>query len=68
MTTAEVLLDSISQITNTHDLVVTHEEEPAMPPEGDRLDDKKLAILRTWIEFGMPDFTTKRRIFQIHTG
>lgn len=36
-------------------LVVTHEEEPAMPPEGDRLDDKKLAVLRTWIEFGMPE-------------
>lgn len=36
-------------------LVVTHEEEPAMPPEGDRLEDDKLAALRTWIEFGMPE-------------
>lgn len=32
--------------------LVSHEEEPNMPPESDRLPDDKLALLKRWIEGG----------------
>ncbi len=32
--------------------LVNHDEEPAMPPDGDRMDEAKLALIRRWIEEG----------------
>ncbi len=32
--------------------LVNHEDEPAMPPNQDKLPDAQLAVLRTWIEQG----------------
>lgn len=34
-------------------LVMTHEEEPAMPPSGEKIPDADLAIIRDWISQGM---------------
>lgn len=36
-------------------LVTAHEEEPVMPPGADRVPDEDLAILRRWIELGLPE-------------
>ncbi|HID22910.1 MAG TPA: hypothetical protein EYP14_10995 [Planctomycetaceae bacterium] len=33
-------------------LLVSHEEEPYMPPESDRLSDEKLAVIKAWIDGG----------------
>ncbi len=33
-------------------LLVTHEDEPAMPPEQDKLPEAKLALIKQWIEGG----------------
>ncbi len=33
-------------------LLASHEEEPVMPPNGDRIDESKLALIRRWIEEG----------------
>lgn len=35
--------------------LVTHAEEPAMPPKGPRLPDADLEILKRWIEGGLPE-------------
>ncbi|QDT67879.1 WD domain, G-beta repeat [Planctomycetes bacterium MalM25] len=35
-------------------LVTAHEEEPIMPPGGNRIPDEDLAMLKTWIELGAP--------------
>jgi len=32
--------------------LVSHQEEPAMPPDADRLPEEKLALVRKWIEGG----------------
>jgi hypothetical protein len=34
-------------------LVVSHQEEPAMPPKQDKLSDDQLTLIRTWIEGGL---------------
>ena len=36
-------------------LVTAHEEEPIMPPGGERIPDEDLEVLRNWIAQGMPD-------------
>lgn len=33
--------------------LVTHAEQPAMPPGGDKLPDAQLAVIRAWIEGGL---------------
>jgi mono/diheme cytochrome c family protein len=33
-------------------MLVTHESEPAMPPESDKLSDSSLALIRAWIAGG----------------
>ncbi|TWT98185.1 Chromosome partition protein Smc [Botrimarina colliarenosi] len=33
--------------------LVTHAEEPAMPPGGDKLPDEQLAVIKAWIEGGL---------------
>lgn len=33
--------------------LITHAEQPAMPPGGDKLPDDQLAIIRAWIEGGL---------------
>ncbi len=33
--------------------LITHEEEPYMPPGQDKLPDEKLAVIRQWIEGGL---------------
>jgi WD40 repeat protein len=34
--------------------LVSHQEEPVMPPGQDKLADAKLDVIRKWIELGMP--------------
>ncbi len=36
-------------------LLVTHQEEPHMPPRGDMLPDPAISMLRRWIEMGAPE-------------
>ncbi|MEQ8849746.1 c-type cytochrome domain-containing protein [Botrimarina sp.] len=36
-------------------LVTAHDEEPVMPPGGERVPDADLALLRRWIELGLPE-------------
>ena len=36
-------------------LVISHQEEPAMPPEGEPLSESKQAIVRDWINLGLPE-------------
>ena len=36
-------------------LVAAHEEEPAMPPGGERIPDEDLEVLRAWIAGGIPE-------------
>ena len=33
--------------------LVTHEEEPIMPPDSDKISEKQLQVLRAWIEGGL---------------
>ncbi len=35
--------------------LVTHDEDPIMPPGQDKLPDAKLALIRKWIEMSMPE-------------
>ncbi len=35
--------------------LVSHEEEPLMPPGQDKLPEAKLALIRKWIEMSMPE-------------
>lgn len=34
--------------------LITHREEPAMPEDGDRLDDRQIAAISRWIDLGAP--------------
>lgn len=34
--------------------VVTHDEEPVMPPSGDKIPEEEIAVLRQWIADGAP--------------
>lgn len=36
-------------------LVITHQEEPVMPPNGQKIPDKELAVIKKWIEEGLLD-------------
>ena len=36
-------------------LVITHQEEPAMPPEGEPLEVAKVEMIKSWIAHGMPE-------------
>ena len=36
-------------------LLVTHEEEPKMPPAAEKLPDAELEVIRKWIEAGAPE-------------
>jgi WD40 repeat protein len=36
-------------------LVVSHQEEPRMPPNAPRIPDEELEVLRSWIEAGAPE-------------
>lgn len=36
-------------------MLVSHQEEPVMPPGQDKLADEKLALISKWIEMGMPE-------------
>jgi mono/diheme cytochrome c family protein len=40
-------------------MLVTHELEPHMPPESDRIDDKLVATLRDWIDGGALETAVK---------
>src|SRR5262245_48231363 len=35
--------------------LVSHEEEPRMPPKGPRIPDADLAVIKKWIELGAPE-------------
>jgi len=36
-------------------MLISHQEEPIMPPGQDKLADEKLAVISKWIELGMPE-------------
>lgn len=36
-------------------LLITHQEEPAMPPKADKIPDADIAIIKAWIEAGAPE-------------
>lgn len=36
-------------------LLVTHLEEPAMPPEGEPLDESECRVIKRWIDAGVPE-------------
>ena len=38
--------------------LVTHESEPKMPPDADKLPDAELAVIRKWIEAGLLETTS----------
>jgi WD40 repeat protein/mono/diheme cytochrome c family protein len=38
-------------------LVVTHAEEPNMPPKQPKIPDAEIAVIKRWIELGAPDTT-----------
>lgn len=41
-------------------MLITHESEPAMPPESDRLPDEMLEVVRKWIDGGAPETSSSK--------
>ena len=48
--------------------LVNHDEQPTMPPDEDRIDEKLVSLLKTWIDQGVPENSgskIKRKAVQI---